>query len=45
MADGSVITFSYTKQDVYTLDLVNIKEQNNNLEPLIEICTMKSNKL
>lgn len=26
MADGSIISFSFTTQDAYSIDLVNIKE-------------------
>ena len=38
MADGSIITFSFTNQEVYTIELLDIKQQNNNLEQVTEFC-------
>lgn len=41
MADGSTITFKFSKAEVYTIELLNIKQQYNNLELLIEQCAKK----
>ena len=45
MADGSIIQFEFQKQDVFTLDLVNVKQQNNNLEAVRRLCGQKANRI
>ena len=41
MADGSTITFKFTKQDIYSIDILNLKKQNNNLSEVIKFCIDK----
>jgi len=38
LADGSVVKFSFREENVYSVDLLNIREQNNNLEEVIKVC-------
>jgi len=45
LADGSTITFKFTREEVYTIELLNIKQQQNNLLPLIEVCSWKKSEI
>lgn len=45
LADGSTISFKFTAQDVYTIDLLNIKQQNNNKSEVAQLCAEKKERL
>ena len=45
MADGSTITFKFTQQDIYNIDLLNLKQQNNNLADVIKFCGDKKSRV
>lgn len=45
MADGSVIQFKFKRHDVYSIELVNIKEQNNNHSKVVEASQLKCNRI
>ena len=41
MEDGSTISFKFTEKEVYTIELLNIKKQRNNIQEVIDICKSK----
>lgn len=45
MADGSTVNFNFTRTEVYSVDLLNLRQQNNNIDPVITLCMELRGKL
>jgi hypothetical protein len=41
MEDGSTISFKFTEHDVYSIELLNIKKQRNNIQEVIDLFKTK----